>query len=275
MLSGSHVHGSTTSVTNTSCVDYESPQLEKKSRIDKHRLSPLPAAHLTPYPDEYQQVSGKQLQSPRNTTPSPPSRNDAKVERSPIPQLFRDRPVEATPVRDGERADEINTTIKEIVRLYAPIEDCKQTIKACGDEFMTSLGLDEDASFADCLKRLREGAGELADIDLVCDGAEPLRLKVNQLKTESTMSLATRRAVNQINTALNQCQKFKGEKELRLADIQYKLDELQLLPLTKEGVTVYQNLSKIIDYIEELSSDIDNLLKEVFQAYSSLYMVHE
>lgn len=228
---------------------------------------------MTPYPAEYQQVSAKQLQSPRNKTP--PSINGAKLEPSPIPQLFRDRPVEATLVKDGERVDEINSTIKEIVRLYAPIEDYKQTIKACGDEFMASLGLDEDSSFADCLKRLQEGAGELADVDLVCAGEEPLRLKVTQGKSESTMSQPTRRAVNQINTALNHCQKFKGEKELRLADIQYKLDELQLLPLTKQGVTVYQKLTKIIGYIEEFSADIDNLLKEVFQAYSSLYMVHD
>lgn len=245
--------------------------METQSLPDAHHLYPSPVEHLTCHPAEYQQVSGKELQSPRHE--AAPSVDRTKLERSHTPQLFRDRPVVATLLSEGERIEEINSTIKAIVRLYTPIEVCKQTIKACGNEFMSSLGLDEGSSLADCLKRLQEGAGELADLDLVCAGEEPLRLKVTQGESASTMSSSTRRAVTQMNTALNHCQKFKGEKELRLADILCKLDELQLLPLTKRGWVVYENLSKICDYIEELSSDIDNLLKEVFQAYSSLYMV--
>lgn len=178
---------------------------------------------------------------------------------------FADRTVEYSPVpADCDRSSEINATAASINQLYKPIQARRRAIRDSLIKFKSTLGLTEEKDMAACFGKLRAVIGDRAELELVSSGDEPLKLKFRSGAWASSDN-SGRNAVTTFNEMLNHCQKYKGERELRIADIHYKLDDLHLMPLTQDGQRLYTTLSRIPGYFDELSKDIDNLHLQIIE----------
>ena len=170
-----------------------------------------------------------------------------------------------TPLEEGERYKEINNIMKAVLQLYKPISLRKTGIKESLKQFKSELGLKSKYTFSQCFGVLRAQVHNETRIELLCAGTEPIKLKIDEL-SDKTTSENVKRAVMFLNSALTMCQKFNGEKELKLADIQYKLEDLHLMPLTKEGLDLYDSINSIPSYVEEMSTDIERLHQQLYEA---------
>lgn len=212
--------------------------------------------------------------SPDNLiTPSNPlDEQSANVEV--IKKLFDEVVVDVPILASGDRYEEINSIASAVVQLYRPIESRKESIKKGLDGFKEALGLHTDSAMPGCFKALRDSVDSNVHLELVFAGEETIKMKINELPTTSNETKPipneAKKAVLLFNSCLTHCQKFQGEKELKIADIQFRLEELQLMPLTKEGQILFKQVNKIPEYIEELSNDIACLQKEIHKASSLL-----
>ena len=167
----------------------------------------------------YQPVKKEQI----SASPSVSSAHSTKRTTSPPAQYvlcegFADRVVEYTPVpSDNARSAEINTTAASISQLYKPIQARQHAIRDSLTNFKNCLGVSEDKDMAACFGRLRILIGDRAELELLSSGNEPLKLKFKS-GAWSSADNSGRNAVTYFNEVLNHCQKYKGERELRIAD---------------------------------------------------------
>ena len=182
--------------------------------------------------------------------------------------LFPDRSIEATQLEEGERYKEINNILNAVLQLYKPLTVRKTGIKKSLQDFKNELGLDSKhrkTTLSQCFGILRGKVHNETHIELVCAGTEPIKLKIDEISNKPTPE-DVKRAVMFLNLALTTCQKFNGDKELKLADIQYKLEDLHLMPLTKEGRDLYGAINCIPTYVEEISTDIERFHQQLYEA---------
>ncbi|XP_003389578.1 PREDICTED: uncharacterized protein LOC100640510 [Amphimedon queenslandica] len=184
--------------------------------------------------------------------------------------LFTARTVQVTLLESGDRYEEINSIVSNVLQLYKPIEVRKEGIRKTLVGFKEALGLYETAAIPGCFKVLREKFSSTTQLELICAGTEPIKMKINDFSTPSdhlkAVDEGAKKAITLLNACLNHCQKFTGEKELKLVDIEVRLEDLQLMPLTKEGQLLYAAVNEIPSYIEELSLDIGVLLQDIYKA---------
>ena len=173
-------------------------------------------------------------------------------------------------LESGDRYEEINSIVSNVLQLYKPIEVRKEGIRKTLVGFKEALGLYETAAIPGCFKVLREKFSSTTQLELICAGTEPIKMKINDFSTPSdhlkAVDEGAKKAITLLNACLNHCQKFTGEKELKLVDIEVRLEDLQLMPLTKEGQSLYAAANEIPSYIEELSLDIGVLLQDIYKA---------
>lgn len=184
--------------------------------------------------------------------------------------LFHERTVHFNKLESGDRFEEINSIVSTVLQLYKPIEVRKEGIRKGLVGFKEALGLHKDSAIPGCFKVLREKFSQTTQLELICAGEEPIKMKINDFSTPSDplkpVDEGAKKAVTLLNSCLNHCQKFSGEKELKLVDIEVRLEDLQLMPLTREGQSLYAAVNEIPSYIEELSVDISILLQDIYKA---------
>lgn len=252
----------------------------KRSRSQSEPAQRKPgkgANAIPPFPLEpsYQPVKVEQITTvPASSMNENPVKNGGSLApTSPdiLLEGFVDREIEYTPVPAScERSGDINATAETIHQLYKPIQVRRRAIRESLIKFKTCLGLDKDTAMPDCFGKLRLVIGDRAELELLCSGEEPLKLKFTSGAWSSSDS-SGRDAVGHFNEVLNHCQKCKGERELKLADIRFKLDDLHLMPLTQEGQNLLDAFSHIPDHFEELSKDIDNLHRSIMEHQHNLH----
>lgn len=208
---------------------------------------------------------------PNDTTSSPQKANSDSIatsvgEPNKTAILFTDRTIELPILTEGDRYEEINAIAAAVMQLYKPVVSRKEAIKQAFTGFKITLGLHEESSVSECFKVLRDNVDLGTQLELVCAGQEPLKLKVNEISPpKQKISDEVKKAITFFNSCLNLCQKFCGEKELRMADVQFRLEDLHLMPLTKEGQTLYAKVNEVPTYIDELSDDIEILWQEIYK----------
>lgn len=256
LIDGPNPNVKETSLTNPYFIDHRSPQ-GKPPDGEKPEIKPG---------DDYQPVKSSELR----TLPPDQINDNGTVDKTKITnnyELFLDREIDFTPLQDGDRYQEINSIVATILQLYKPIVIRKNEIKKSLQSFKELLGLEVDSSFSKCFNAIRSGVHSTTHLELICGEREPLKLKINELShDQETIPEDLRKSVTFFNTALNHCQKFKGEKELKVADIQYKLDDLHLMPLTREGQQLFSVINEIPTHIEDMSSDIECLYQQIYEA---------
>lgn len=189
--------------------------------------------------------------------------NKEGTESSSELQLFSARQLKYTLVPTNcDRSADINSVATSILQYYKPIESRRQAINDSLIKFKTTLGMSEEMKMDQCLGKLRVAVGDKAELELLHSGDEPIKLKFRS-GMWSVVDNSGRDAVSHFNSILNNCQKIRAEQELKLADIHFKLDDLQLMPLTKEGQELYKALNQIPTFFDHLSSDIAALYKSI------------
>lgn len=191
-----------------------------------------------------------------------------------IDELFVERDIVVTPLEDGDRYQEINALVSSILHLYKPIVQRGMLIRKALTSFKAELGLTASSSISQCFSSIRAQVPTNMRVELLCAGTEPIKIKVEEIIPSSTPSINVehilsedvRRCIVALNSALAYCQKFKGEKELKLADIQCKLDDLHLMPLTREGQVIFDACNCAPTHLEEMSSDIERLHQQLYEA---------
>ena len=190
---------------------------------------------------------------------------DGESEDEDEEEFFLERPVNVTPLEDGDRYREINNIVNAIVHIYKPLVARKTGIKNAIKDFKTNLGVKQRCTLSQCFGVVRGLVHNDTRVELVCAGTEPLKLTVEE-HPNRPLPGSLKQSVMFLNSALALCQKYKGEKELRLADIQYKLEDLHLMPLTRSGQDLYNSVNSIPNHLEELSTDIDRFHQQLYEA---------
>lgn len=195
---------------------------------------------------------------------------DSQTDNTDQKTLLPERTIDLQVLDSGDRYEEINSIAAAVLQLYRPVEARKDGIRKNINGFKEALGVSKESAILHCFKVLRERFSPTTKLELVCAGWEPIKLKVTDFtpstELQKEVDSNTKKAITLLNSCLNQCQKYCGEKELRIADIEVRLEDLQLMPLTREGQSLYAAVNKIPSYIEELSTDISTLLQEMYEA---------
>ena len=128
-----------------------------------------------------------------------------------------------------------------------------------------ALGLSQEATFAACFGRLKEHFLP-NDIEVMMAADGPHKLKVKPAAWEK-MSDSMQAAVKHFNALVSSCHKYLGSKELKIVDIQLKLDDLHLLlSLLPEKQEEYDTLSQIPESVNELSRHVETLFRDITSA---------
>ena len=180
-------------------------------------------------------------------------------------EFFLERPVNVTLLEDGDRYREINNIVSAVVHIYNPLVTRKTGIKNSLKDFKTNLGVKQRCTVSQCFGVLRGLVHNETRVELACAGTEPLKLTIEE-HPDRPLPDSVKQSIVSLNSALTLCQKYKGEKELRLADIQYKLEDLHLMPLTRSGQDLYNSVNSIPNHLEELSTDIDRFHQQLYEA---------
>ena len=162
-----------------------------------------------------------------------------------------------------EKNSEIEKITHDVKTMYKPIEMQRSAIDNSRLMFKMALGLDQDASFCSCFELVKEASSFRASgVELVIAADGPKKLSVAE-DVWSGFSEDIQGAVRHFNAMLGTCHKFLGAKELRMVDIQLKLDGLQLLSIPEERRSDMNKLTCIPEMIEEFACEVENLLKDV------------
>ena len=162
-----------------------------------------------------------------------------------------------------EKNSEIDKITHDVQTMYKPIEMQRSAIYNSRLMFKTAVGLAQEASFCSCFEVVREASSFRASgVELVSAADGPKKLSVAE-DVWSGFSEDIRGAVRHFNAMLGTCHKFLGSKELRMVDIQLKLDELQLLSVTDERKNDVNKLICIPEKIEDFAREVETLLKDV------------
>ena len=154
---------------------------------------------------------------------------------------------------------------QEIRLLYRPVEMQRSAITNSLLMFKMALGLTQEATLHACFQLLRVSMTRTSSIELVCAADGPHKLSVSE-DTWSAMDESNQSAVKHFNAMLSSCHRFLGAKELKAVDIQLKLEELQLLPLTENKFEEFQKLKDIPNVIERFAKEVESLLRSISRA---------
>lgn len=131
--------------------------------------------------------------------------------------------------------------------------------------FKMALGLTQDASLHACFQLLRTVMTHTTSIELVSAADGPHKLSVSE-EAWMAMDDDKQSAVKHFNAMLSSCHRFLGAKELKSVDIQLKLEELQLLPLTESRFEEFQSLKQIPTTIDRFAKEVESLLRSISRA---------
>ena len=255
-------HITETSLTNPDFVGGDSIPQSNLTRKPSSELVSLPPDHsgddLSPAVEKKKEIASRDKVVEKE--------EEEESEDDDDDGLFPERSIEFTLLEDGDRFHEINSIVNAILQLYKPMIARKEGVKNALIEFKKQLGVRSKVTFSQCFGVLRAKVHNQTRIELVCAGTEPIKVKLEELSDEETTPESVKHSISSLNTALTICQKYKGEKELKLADIQYKLEDLHLMPLTKQGQDLYNAVNSIPSYFEEMSADIDRLHQQLYEA---------
>lgn len=160
---------------------------------------------------------------------------------------------------------QVDRLTQEIRLLYRPVEMQRSAITNSLLMFKMALGLTQEATLRACFQLLRVSMTRTSSIELVCAADGPHKLSVSE-DTWSAMDESKQSAVKHFNAMLSSCHRFLGAKELKAVDIQLKLEELQLLPLTESKFEEFQKLKKIPLTIDRFAKEVESLLRSVSRA---------
>lgn len=128
-----------------------------------------------------------------------------------------------------------------------------------------TLGLTQDATMIDCFHVLKDTDNSMS-IELVNTSDGPHKLTVSN-SVWTTLPDNIQAAIKHFNSLMSSCHKFLGSRELKLADIQLKLEDIQLLPLTsKDKERELDRLKLIPASIQEFTRQIETLFQSISEA---------
>lgn len=153
----------------------------------------------------------------------------------------------------------------QIKHLYQPIEFLTSAVMNSLLLFKVSLGLTKNSTIEECFRQLKSSIGDSPGLEIIKTADGPRKLSVT-MEIWRTLSDDLQSAVSHFNSMLGSSHKYIGNKELKLTDIQLKLDDIRLLPKTKEKEREYKKLKGIVKQINEFSNDIDSLFSEINSA---------
>lgn len=169
---------------------------------------------------------------------------------------------------------QFNRISKQVLQLYKPIEMLRSAITNSLLLFRMALGLTQDATMISCFEVLRDSTDRRSTMELIntADGPHKLSVPTN---VWNELPDNIQAGIKHFNSMLSSCHKFIGSRELKLVDIQLKLDDLQLLPLSEEKSEEYQKLRVIPVKIDEFTCEIESLFTDITRAGKLLeYQVH-
>lgn len=153
----------------------------------------------------------------------------------------------------------------EIRFLFRPVEMQRSAITNSLLMFKMALGLTQEATLRSCFQQLRVSMTRTSSIELVCAADGPHKLSVSE-DAWSAMDEEKQSAVKHFNAMLSSCHRFLGARELKAVDIQLKLEELQLLPLTESRFEEFQKLKQIPSTIDRFAMEVESLLHSISRA---------
>ena len=160
---------------------------------------------------------------------------------------------------------QIDRIVHEIRYLFRPVEMQRSAITNSLLMFKMALGLTRDASLRSCFMVLRDSMTRTTSIELVSAADGPHKLTVSE-DTWTAMTDDKQSAVKHFNAMLSSCHRFLGARELKSVDIQLKLEELQLLPLTEERFEEFQSLRQFPTTIDRFAKEVESLLHSISKA---------
>lgn len=154
---------------------------------------------------------------------------------------------------------------KQLKHLHQPILIQQNAIVNSHLLFKMALGLSREATFMACFGRLKEHFSP-NDIEVMMAADGPHKLKVKPTAWEK-MSDSMQAAVKHFNSLISSCHKYLGSKELKIVDIQLKLDDLHLLlSLLPEKQEEFDTLNAIPESMNELSRHVETIFRDITSA---------
>lgn len=159
--------------------------------------------------------------------------------------------------------DKIATQIRSVNK---PLEILRSSITNSLLLFRMALGLTQDATMSSCFEVLKEAATSgSVTLELVNTSDGPHKLTIENGSWEELPD-DIQAAIKHFNSLVSLCHKFLGSRELKMADISLKLEDLQLLPLTKEKEKERQALHDIPVQIDKFTEEIGKLFETISTA---------
>ncbi len=154
----------------------------------------------------------------------------------------------------------------QIRHLYQPVEFLQNAVINSFLLVKVSLKLTRTSSIKDCFEQLKMAVGDSGDsIELINTSDGPRKLSITN-ELWRTLSDDVQSSISHFNSMLSSCHKYLGNKELKLTDIQIKLDDMQLLPRKHERNREYKQLKGIVKSINDFSLEIETMFNEISAA---------
>lgn len=126
-----------------------------------------------------------------------------------------------------------------------------------------ALGLSKDSTITSCFEVLKQSVKDPSmSMELINTADGPHKLSV-PATTWSLLPENVQAAIKQFNSMMSSCHRFIGSRELKVVDIQLKLEDLQLLPLTEEKAQELQKLKEILPRIDEFTKQVETLFADI------------
>jgi hypothetical protein len=155
--------------------------------------------------------------------------------------------------------DEIS---KQIHQLYKPIQLLRSAFFNSLSLFKMALGLTQEATMYTCFETLKSLVYDSSCIELISSGNSPHKLSVSEAYWVQ-LPTNVQDAIKHFNALLSSSNRFIGSRELKAVDIQLKLEDIQLLPLTEEKARDLQKLRSILTEIDKFTQDVETLFNDV------------
>ena len=153
----------------------------------------------------------------------------------------------------------------EIKHLYQPIDFLRNAVLNSRLLFKVSLGLSRSSTMEECFQELKTATNGLAGIELIKTSDGPHKLSVTP-ELWKCLSDDIQASVKHFNSMLSSSHKYLGSKELKLTDIQLKLEDMKLLPKRNGRANEYMQLQEITKAINEFTNEITILFDEITSA---------
>lgn len=150
----------------------------------------------------------------------------------------------------------------QIKQLYKPVVMQRNAVTNSLLLFKMALGLTQDATITACFQILYNELQGSAGLEVINTSDGPHKLKVSP-EIWPTLSEEMKASIKHFNSMLSSCHKYLGSRELKVVDVQLKLDDLQLLPMTRDNVEAFNELKDIPCKIDEFTRVIEAIFKDI------------